>query len=495
MTAKGRQKDASREIEVRTENSAGSKAEARPEDGARPEGASAPVHDAASGASKAPASSTAPGGSAASASAATSESGEEHKGRTPQRDGAPTGNPLTDAARAQIYAAALADAELDAIVFNEGGTLVHTTLDADDPRAASLIEYARDHRAQAAEQGRLLLNRDGRLYTLLPRTRTIEGHALSTFTVRTRRTHTVRAGIEWLNAEDVQADFEQSAFGVIEGAESLSPLVLQAYDRRVPVMLEGEAGAGKDQTAHLLYLRGSARDQPFVRVSCDLIADKNWRWLLRGADSPLYQTNMTIYLRGLHALGEKRCRELLACVRDTALTERCRVILSGNDVPGGGECDAVAAFAEQLRCAVCIAAPVRERADRAACVERYLSHVSAAFEVNPPALSAEAREVLNAYRWPRNYTQVREVAERLLIVSEGGVITAELAREVLAQEGVIRSGVFSSPALETDLYILRPLADTERDIAQLVCDHLGGNKTRAAEVLGISRTTLWRLLR
>ena len=400
-----------------------------------------------------------------------------------------------DAPLAQVYAAALADAGLDVIVFDEEGSLVHTTLDESSPHAAALTAYARERRAQAAEQGRLLLRRDGHLYTLLPRTRAIEGRELTTFTVRTRRTHTERAGVEWLNAEDAQADFDQSAFGVIEGAESLSPLVLQAFERRAPVMLEGEAGAGKDQTAHLLYLHGGARNQPFVRVSCELLAEKSWRWLLRAADSPLYQTDMTVYLRGLHALGEKRCRELLACVRDTALTERCRVILSGNDVPGGGECDAVAAFAEQLRCAVCIAAPVRERQDRAVCVERYLAHVSAAFEMEPPALAQDAREVLNGYRWPRNYTQVREVAERLLIVSEGADITAELAREVLAQEDVIRSGVFSSPALETDLYILRPLADTERDIAQLVCDHLGGNKTRAAEVLGISRTTLWRLLK
>ena len=39
------------------------------------------------------------------------------------------------------------------------------------------------------------------------------------------------------------------------------------------------------------------------------------------------------------------------------------------------------------------------------------------------------------------------------------------------------------------------LADTERDIARLVVGHLQGNRTRAAEVLGISRTTLWRLLK
>ena len=112
-----------------------------------------------------------------------------------------------------------------------------------------------------------------------------------------------------------------------------------------------------------------------------------------------------------------------------------------------------------------------------------------------PAIEAGASEVLDAYGWPRNYTQLREVAERLLILGGDAPVSEANADAVLAQENVIRSGVFSSPALETDLYILRPLADTERDIAQLVVDHLDGNKTKAADVLGISRTTLWRLLR
>lgn len=407
----------------------------------------------------------------------------------------PAPAPLSPAQREAVLTGALDDAELNLIAFDESRTLRFSTFDSTEPQAEAIISYAAAHLDRAAEGGRLLLKREGCLYTLLLHTRTVDSAMLYTFTVRQRRTHVTRAGIEWLNAEDAQTNFDQSTYGIIEGADSLSPLVLQAYERHMPVMLEGEAGAGKDQTAHLLYLSGSAHNQPLARISCELLSEKNWRWLLKGSDSPLYQTDMTIYLRSLHALGEKRCRELLACVRDTALTERCRVILSGNDVPGGGECDAVAVFADELRCAVCIAPPVRERANRADCVVRYLAYLAETFEIDAPTLDTRAVDALNACRWPRNFTQVREVAERLLIVSNGAPITGEIVQEVLAQEDVIRSGVFSSPALETDLYILRPLADTERDIARLVCDHLDGNKTRTAEVLGISRATLWRMLK
>ena len=114
---------------------------------------------------------------------------------------------------------------------------------------------------------------------------------------------------------------------------------------------------------------------------------------------------------------------------------------------------------------------------------------------HPQTSSAAAAETLDAYRWPRNYLQLREVSERLYILVGAGTVERAVAKEVLAQEDVIKTATFGAPALESDLYILRPLADTERDVARLVLQHLHGNRTRAAEVLGISRTTLWRLLK
>ncbi len=69
----------------------------------------------------------------------------------------------------------------------------------------------------------------------------------------------------------------------------------------------------------------------------------------------------------------------------------------------------------------------------------------------------------------RNYLQLREVSERLYILVGAGTVERAVAKEVLAQEDVIKTATFGAPALESDLYILRPLADTERDVARLVC--------------------------
>ena len=180
---------------------------------------------------------------------------------------------------------------------------------------------------------------------------------------------------------------------------------------------------------------------------------------------------------------------------DTALATRCHVVLTANDMPGGSESDQAAFVTERFACAVSVAPAIVEQGAASTKVARYLEYLANAFGTAAPTLSAAATKTLDAYRWPRNYLQLREVSERLYILVGAGTVDRAVAEEVLAQEDVIKTATFGAPTLESDLYILRPLIDTERDIAHLVVDHLHGNRTRAAEVLGISRTTLWRLLK
>ena len=217
--------------------------------------------------------------------------------------------------------------------------------------------------------------------------------------------------------------------------------------------------------------------------------------MLKSAESPLFQTGLTLCIEGWNAVGPQRLRELVSTMADTALATRCHVVLTANDMPGGSESDQAAFVTERFACAVSVAPAIAEQGAASTKVARYLEYLADAFGTAAPTLSATATKTLDAYRWPRNYLQLREVSERLYILVGAGTVERAVAKEVLAQEDVIKTATFGAPTLESDLYILRPLADTERDIARLVLQHLHGNRTRAAEVLGISRTTLWRLLK
>lgn len=405
-----------------------------------------------------------------------------------------TGRTVDSDVKLQILIEALSAAGTSALAIDECGGVVISTM-SDAALEQDVAAFVSERLARVGDGARLVMGHEGMRLSLTVRPTAKEHGALWVVVAREVRTATAHAGIEWLNADEVEARYESSAYGIVEDAAAVAVLVRESYARGVPLMLEGELGAGQDQIAKRLYLDGPYADQPFVSVALDELTDRGWRHLLKSSESPLFQTGLTLCMGGWHAVGPQRLRELVSAMVDTALATRCQVVLTANDTPGGGESDQAAFVTERLACAVSVAPAIAEQGGASEKVARYLEYLADVFETATPALSSAAAKTLDAYRWPRNYLQLREVSERLYILVGTGTAERAVAEEVLAQEDVIKTAIFGAPTLDSDLYILRPLADTERDIARLVLQHLHGNRTRAAEVLDISRTTLWRLLK
>ena len=385
-------------------------------------------------------------------------------------------------AKLNILTEALAAAGASALAIDARGDVAISTMNDAAPER-DVAAFVAERLDRIGDGARLVMGRAGARLSLTVRPTDKEGGRLWV------------VGIEWLNADEVEARYESSAYGIVEGAASVAAPVAESYARGVPLMLEGELGAGQVEIAKRLYLDGPFAGQPFVSVALDELTDRGWRHVLKSAESPLFQTGLTLCIEDWNAVGPQRLRELVSTMADTALATRCHVVLTANDMPGGSESDQAAFVTERFACAVSVAPAIAEQGAASKKVARYLEYLADAFGTSAPTLSAAAAKTLDAYRWPRNYLQLREVSERLYILVGAGTVDRTVAEEVLAQEDVIKTATFGAPTLESDLYILRPLADTERDIAHLVVDHLHGNRTRAAEVLGISRTTLWRLLK
>ena len=394
----------------------------------------------------------------------------------------------------QILIEALAAAGASALAIDGHGCVAISTMN-DASLEQDIAAFVAERLGRVGDGVRLVMGHAGMRLSLTVRPVAKEYGALWVAVVREVHGAAAHAGIEWLNADDVEARYEASAYGIVEGAAAVAGPVHESYARGVPLMLEGELGAGQAEIAKRLYLDGPFADEPFVSVALDELTDRGWRHLLKSSESPLFQTGLTLCMEGWHAVEPQRLRELVSAMIDTALATRCHVVLTANDMPGGGESDQAAFVTERLACAVGVAPAIAEQGGASEKIGRYLEYLADMFETGAPALSDAAAKTLEAYRWPRNYLQLREVSERLYILVGPGTVERAVAEDVLAQEDVIKTATFGAPTLESDLYILRPLADTERDIARLVLQHLHGNRTRAAEVLGISRTTLWRLLK
>jgi transcriptional regulator with PAS, ATPase and Fis domain len=133
--------------------------------------------------------------------------------------------------------------------------------------------------------------------------------------------------------------------------------------------------------------------------------------------------------------------------------------------------------------------PLRDRpADVAPLARRFVSQASRAAKRRPPRLSAEAIEQLEAYSWPGNIRELRNVMERALVLCDGGEIGVEhLPVDKLRLQRLAASPVETLPAAPATID-----AADERERRRIleVMAELGGNQTLVAAKLGVARGTL-----
>jgi DNA-binding NtrC family response regulator len=100
-------------------------------------------------------------------------------------------------------------------------------------------------------------------------------------------------------------------------------------------------------------------------------------------------------------------------------------------------------------------------------------------------LSAEALDALMRYGWPGNVRELENTIERLVVFSRGSVIdVGDLPAEIHGAAGSADAELFDG---------LPTLDEMERRYLLHVLEQVGGNRTRAAEILRIDRRTLYRM--
>ena len=271
------------------------------------------------------------------------------------------GQIMNSDAKLNILIEALAAAGASALAIDARGDVVISTMNdaALEQDVAALLPSAS---TRVGDGARLVMGHAGaRLSLTGAPAPTKKAGGFGCVVVREVRGAAAHAGIEWLNADEVEARYESSAYGIVEGPASVAAPVAESYARGVPLMLEGELGAGQDQIARRLYLDGPYADQPFVSVALDELTDRGWRHLLKSAESPLFQTGLTLCIGGWNTVSPQRLRELVSTMTDTALATRCHVVLTANDMPGGGESDQAAFVTERFACAVSVAPAIVEQ--------------------------------------------------------------------------------------------------------------------------------------
>jgi DNA-binding NtrC family response regulator len=302
-----------------------------------------------------------------------------------------------------------------------------------------------------------------------------------------------------------------------EGIIGRSPLMLDLFSkiRRVAphfrsVLITGPTGAGKELVAKALHqLSGSGKR--FVAVNCSSIteslAESELFGHVKGSFTGANQDKVGVfeYADGgtamLDEIGEmplqmqaKLLRVLqnheVQRVGSPAVTKvDVRVVAATNrDLH---EMSRQGKFREDLYfrlSAVELKVPsLAERPEDLPLLERhFLKAFAAQYNKSVSGLTRRAQTVLARYPWPGNIRELQNVIEHACMMTESDVIDVRDLPERVQNQAA---------AADADYEVLMSIDQLERRHAQRVLDHVGGNKVRAAEVLGISRTHLYQLLK
>jgi len=280
-----------------------------------------------------------------------------------------------------------------------------------------------------------------------------------------------------------------------------------AQSDRTTVLLLGEPGAGKGWVARLVHDLGPRAREPFLEASCVGIAPGQLESRLfgheRGAlpEARRRQRGLlevagrgTVLLReigmlpaelqpGLLKVLESRAFRRLGGQRDVAAGARL-MVTSSRDLAAEVENDAFRGdLYYRLSTMVLAVPPVRDRSEheRQALVQTVMARVSEDLPEPPPPISPDAMERLLAYHWPGNVREMRNVLERAALLARGqlAIMVEHLAGELRAR-----------PGLGDRRHTPMSLDELERLHIDRTLRFHGGNRTRAAKELRISRATL-----
>ncbi len=312
---------------------------------------------------------------------------------------------------------------------------------------------------------------------------------------------------------------EKGAFERIVGE---SPALLQAVGRaqqlarsRVPVLLLGETGVGKDVFARCIHESGATRDAPFVALNCggfsrELLTSELFGYT-EGAFTGARRGGMIGKIEAadggtlfLDEIGEMPIDLQPHFLR---VLEEGEVYRLGENKPRKVNCRLIAATNRDLRkeiqagrfrmdlfyrvAVTSVNIPsLRERADDIPLLgEYYLKRLSAQHGLEPRALSPGVIELLRHYGWPGNIREFRNVMESMLLTAQGRELgEADLPPDILAALGNCAQDDIAGVDEARDLTCLE---NAERDAILRAIKGCRGNMTAVARELGIAKSTVY----
>ena len=345
-------------------------------------------------------------------------------------------------------------------------------------------------------------------------TKPFELDALVVALERAIQHRTLREEVKRLRIAVAEARRYGQLLGTGPAMRKVYALLERIADSSAFVLVTGETGTGKELVARALHDRGPRKAGPFVGLNCSAVPEALLEAELfghvRGAFTDAARARAGLFVRAnggtlfldeiaelplalqpklLRALQERKVRPVGS---DEEISFDARVVTATNrDLESAVEENR---FREDLffRINVIHVAlpPLRARGgDVLLLAQHFVDRYAGQAGKSVSGISAAAAERLLAYAWPGNVRELENCIERAIALTEYDKIAVDDLPEKI--RSYRRSHVLVASDDPTELV---PLEEVERRYILRVMEAVGGNKTEAAQVLGVGRRTLYRKL-
>jgi two-component system response regulator FlrC len=297
-------------------------------------------------------------------------------------------------------------------------------------------------------------------------------------------------------------------------------LATQIATSDASVLITGESGTGKEVLARYVHTRSNRSKKPFICVNCAAIPENLLESELFGHEKGAFTgavarrigkfeeaTGGTLLLDEISEMDVRLQAKLLRAIQERVIDRvggsrpvpvDIRIIATSNR--NLAEAAREGTFREDLLFRLNVVnlklPPLRERpADVQELAQFFARKYAGANGVAVRPFSAEARKALALHRWPGNVRELENTIHRAVLLSTGieigidGILTPDGARLDQARSGPAAHAAIAAEQVTRSL-VGRTVADVERDLILETLKHCLGNRTHAANILGISIRTL-----
>jgi DNA-binding NtrC family response regulator len=283
--------------------------------------------------------------------------------------------------------------------------------------------------------------------------------------------------------------------------------IAYAADSWAPVLITGESGTGKELIARAIHRHSRRASRPFVAVNCgalvETLLESELFGHVRGSFTGAVTDHKGVFEQAhggsvfLDEIGDTTPAlqvKLLRVLQESEVRPvgSTRTVHVESRIIAATNVDLDRAVAEhrfrqdlyyRLSVIVIQMPPLRERrSDIPLLIDQFLRASSVRYG-RPVTMSSAAVNALVNYDWPGNVRELENTIERLVVFSRGEIDVGDLPPSVIA-----------APTLREQLFEGLPTLDElERRYLLHVLQSVGGNRSRAAETLGIDRRTLYRM--